>query len=201
MQSKGQRITLQTYNNYPERYYAGTLPIVEGFQKKFIDMYLSLIGKDSSIFEVGSANGRDADYIDSKGFYVERSDIVEPFIKYNKDRGKKCIIFDVINNKLHQKYDLIIAHTVLLHFNEIEFDKAISNIHKHLNDKGYFACIMKKGKGEEYSKKKMNSLRYFKYYSVNELKAYFNKGFTIEYENVIDDNYIHLLLRKNKNTY
>ena len=201
MISINQKVTLETYSKLPEKYIQGTISIVSNHQKEFIDLYLSKINKTDNILEVGTANGRGADYIDEKGYFVNKTDLVDYFIDFNKNNNNACSKFNVITDKLNLKYNLIIAHTVLLHFNEDEFRKAIQNIFYHLKENAYFACVMKKGTGEEYSKRKMDSSRYFKYYSLDELKAKTVDLFHVEYSNVIDNNYIHILFKKNKNTF
>ncbi|MBS0653984.1 MAG: hypothetical protein JSR39_10735, partial [Verrucomicrobia bacterium] len=62
--------TLKAYENGVDAYVSGTPSEVGGIFKEWIDKTLSLLPKGAKIFEVGSAFGRDARYMESLGFSV-----------------------------------------------------------------------------------------------------------------------------------
>jgi GNAT superfamily N-acetyltransferase len=67
-------VTLQSYESQINAYIEKTPPQVEGVFKRWIDATLTRVQQDAHIIEIGSAFGRDAAYIESKGFTVERTD-------------------------------------------------------------------------------------------------------------------------------
>lgn len=74
--------TLASYEDNVVAYIEGTPQEVSGDVKKWIDETLNGLPVTSKILEVGSAFGRDASYIESKGCSVQRSDATIGFIDY-----------------------------------------------------------------------------------------------------------------------
>lgn len=61
---------------------------------------MAYLKKDASILEIGTGPGRDADYIESLGYSVTRSDAVESFIEYNKSKNKNIIKLNLYEDKI-----------------------------------------------------------------------------------------------------
>lgn len=172
--SESQKITLNTYNESLDKYISGTPQVVSGEFKDYFDYVCSLVDSNAEIFEIGSGTGRDADYIESKGLTVLRSDVAESFIQYLRDKGNEVLFFNALETKLDRTFDLILVAAVFLHFNEREFDIAMDNAVSHLKPGGYLAIVMKEGEGEGYSEHKMGK-RFFKHWSAEELTEAFNE--------------------------
>jgi len=98
--------------------------------KEWIDTALSFISTNFPILEIGSGTGRDADYIESKGFKVLRTDIDERFIAYQKEKVKEVSNLDILNDKMKGEYGLVFANAVLHHFDK---DTIIQCLHKIKN--------------------------------------------------------------------
>jgi hypothetical protein len=56
--------TVQSYDAHVQEYIDGTPQSVEGFVQDWIDRTLSGVPPSANILEIGSAFGRDADYIE-----------------------------------------------------------------------------------------------------------------------------------------
>ena len=168
--NQGQAITIQTYEENWQNYIDGTVSDVTGEYKDWIDEVLSYVDKDSEMFEVGSATGRDADYIESLGFQITRSDVVESFVSYQKSLGKEMFKFDLLSDTFRYEYDLIYTNAVLLHFNPEELVTVLENVKNGLKSGGLLAFTTKAGNSEEFSSHKMNKPRYFKYWQVVEIE-------------------------------
>jgi 2-polyprenyl-3-methyl-5-hydroxy-6-metoxy-1,4-benzoquinol methylase len=67
------------------------------------------------ILEVGSGPGWDADYLESKGLRVRRTDISEEFIQLQAERGKTAELLDITSDGLKGPYDAVMALYVLQH--------------------------------------------------------------------------------------
>jgi 2-polyprenyl-3-methyl-5-hydroxy-6-metoxy-1,4-benzoquinol methylase len=188
MNDDNQIITLNTYENKTHNYIERTPNKVEGWFKEYLDKILTFVSKDSEILEVGSATGRDADYMETEGYRVIRTDVVQGFIDYQSELNKEIFKFNVINDNLNRKFDLIIATAVFLHLDEKQFRKSLLNVKKHLNYNGLFAITLKKGSGEVFNSERMDSDRFFKYWEQEEfeniLKEY---QFDIKYSNIAED--------------
>jgi SAM-dependent methyltransferase len=85
-------ITLQSYNQHIKEYVAGTpKSVIHGMFKDWIDRALANISKGSSVLELGSGFGRDADYIESKGYKVVRTDAAQGFVDLLKKQGHEAL--------------------------------------------------------------------------------------------------------------
>jgi hypothetical protein len=73
-------LTLLSYEGHTNDYMAANKPITEGNLKEWVDRVLSFVPKGSRILELGSAYGRDADYIELAGYKVVRTDAVKNFV-------------------------------------------------------------------------------------------------------------------------
>lgn len=129
-----------------------------------VEYFLDQLEPNSTIFEVGSGSGYDAIRIESQGFIVERSDIVDVFINNLKTAGYRVIKFSVLDTSLQKKQTAIYANAVLLHFNLELFRKALHNIYKSLKPNGLLCIGMKLGDFEGWRNKGLSGPRYFKFW-------------------------------------
>ncbi len=192
---ENQTITLKTYEDGTQKYIDDTRSEVTGEFKTYIDAALAKINKNADILEIGTATGRDADYIESKGYTVTRTDIVEGFLDYQRQQGKTIEKFDAINGNLNRQFDLILALAVFHHFTENQFLKALQNTKQHLKPGGYFALSLKQGTGEKYSNEKMENPRYFLYWTPEKLETVLSQnGFIIDtLEETVDGKWLQCI--------
>jgi SAM-dependent methyltransferase len=67
------------------------------------------------VLEIGSAGGRDADFLCSLGVRVRRSDVTQGFIDLQAERGRKVERLDVLRDDLGGPHAGVLAMCVLLH--------------------------------------------------------------------------------------
>lgn len=161
--------TLNAYENGVDAYVSGTAAEVGGIFKEWIDQTLSLLPKGAKIFEVGTAFGRDAKYMESLGFSVDRSDAVQGFVDLLKAEGHAAYLFNVLTDPFPSKYDLIFANAVFLHMDRDELRVILKKVHASLKDQGILSFSVKFGEGEEWTDEKVDSPRYFCYWNMQEL--------------------------------
>lgn len=157
--------TVQSYDAHIQEYIDGTPQVVQGFVKNWIDTVVAGLPNDARILEFGSAFGRDADYIESKGYIVERTDVTPGFVSLLQSQGHSARILNAISDELNGPYDLVFADAVLLHFNRDETQAVISKVFDALSDNGRFAFSLKQGNGESWSEDKLGAPRYFCYWT------------------------------------
>ncbi len=100
---------------------------VTGIQKDWIDNFLSYLPKGSNIIEIGSGTGRDADYLEERGYIVTRTDIYKDFFDYQMlKNNKEVLMLDIekisYETGFHNKFGGLFINSVLNHFsiNQIE---------------------------------------------------------------------------------
>ena len=162
--SESNKRTLLAYENHIIDYIDGTPQEVTGDVKAWIDESLKDLPNTARILEVGSALGRDADYIEAQGYEVDRSDATVGFVEYLKQQGHDVKVLNIIEGEIDEQYDLIIANAVLLHFTREETATVIKKICESLNSGGIFSFSIKHGEGEEWSEAKLSAPRYFCYW-------------------------------------
>lgn len=172
-------ITITSYEEHIQEYIDGTPQEVGGHVKEWIDRALDQLPKDAKILELGSAFGRDAAYIESKGFKVECTDATKGFVDLLQKQGHSARVLNAITDNFGGGYDMVIANAVLLHFTPQETVTVLHKIHRSLNDGGILAFTVKQGKGSEWSEAKLGAPRYFTYWTARDVDMLLaDTGFT-----------------------
>jgi SAM-dependent methyltransferase len=171
--------TVQSYDAHIQDYIDGTPQLVEGFLQGWIDKVLADLPRDAKILEIGSAFGRDADYIEGRGYKVERTDVTSGFVRLLQEKGHEARLLNALVDDLGGGYDLLFADAVLLHFTRDETKSVIDKAYSALSNNGRFAFSLKNGEGEEWSDTKLNAPRYFCYWTKETIQPLLEQaGFT-----------------------
>jgi SAM-dependent methyltransferase len=162
-------VTLGSYELGIQEYIAGTEAHVSGHFKAWLDYTLTCLQPHSRIIEIGSGFGRDAKYIESCGFNVERTDATLSFVAFLQQEGYLARHFNILTDVFEAQYDLIFANAVFLHFTPQELEGVFGKILNALNRKGILAFSVKKGEGEGWTTAKLGRPRYFCYWTTESL--------------------------------
>lgn len=149
------------------------------------DHFISLLPKGSTILDVGCGGGIKSKYISDKGYKVLGIDFSEKMIEIAKRHypGIDFLVMDMYElNKIDNKYDAVFAQASLLHIKKSGAHEVLKNMYNLLNQNGLLYISVKsiREDGVEESIRKENDYgyeyeRYFSYYSMDELKNYYNK--------------------------
>ncbi len=93
---------------------------------------------DAKIFEIGSADGVNAKFIESLGYDVVASDVATSFIEKTKSTGVKTIKFDVLEDDFDKKYNGVFCWRVFVHFTKDDAKEVIKKVYDALEDGGVF---------------------------------------------------------------
>ncbi len=192
-------LTLNTYNEGVQRYIESTPQVVSGVFKDWIDGAFEDVPADAGILELGSAFGRDADYIESLGHTVERTDGSVGFVDYLKSQGKSARVLNVVTDEIKAaSYDVIFAKAVLLHFNVPELETVLARISKGLRASGLFVFTLKIGDGEEVRIDKLAGERYFHYWTADTIAPLLKvASFDVtQVESSEDQKWLHIIAKK-----
>lgn len=163
-------ITLQTYDLKMQEYIDNTPQQINDAEQPWIDSALDLIPQGGSILELGSGFGRNAGYINEKGFELTCTDAVPRFVELLRNKGLDAKILNVLKDDLGQNYDMVFANGVLVHFTAEETEVVLDKIHQALKSGGILAFSIKQGEGDEWTKEKLGAPRYFQYWQLDQLK-------------------------------
>jgi 2-polyprenyl-3-methyl-5-hydroxy-6-metoxy-1,4-benzoquinol methylase len=99
------------------------------------------------VLEVGSATGRDADFVESLGARVRRTDATQAFLDLQAERGKYGERLNLLSDTLGGPYDAILAIHVLIHVERARIDRVLRKISKALRPGGVFLVSLWEGTG------------------------------------------------------
>jgi SAM-dependent methyltransferase len=163
--------TLETYNEHFSNYVDGTAQVTSGFQKEWLEYLLGFCRAESRILEIGAAFGRDATFIANKGFaHLLVTDAFDAAVVTLRRKGFNAAKLNLLRDDITDKYDLVIASAVFLHFTVDEFHEALTKLKTALSDGGRLGFSVKSGIGEEWSDAKMGAPRFFHYWSEESLR-------------------------------
>lgn len=188
--------TLNSYNANLPAYIQGTPQEVSGSVQEWIHNTLHYLPSNSRILEIGSAFGRDAAYIETQGFLVERSDAAISFVEHLRNQGYETKHFNVLTDTIPEPYDLIFANAVFLHFTEAELHTVLTTVNQGLNPSGLLSFSVKEGIGAEWTEEKLSAPRYFRYWEKEPLAHFVSEhGFHI-LSITSDGKFLQLIARK-----
>ncbi|RWZ78827.1 MAG: class I SAM-dependent methyltransferase [Candidatus Microsaccharimonas sossegonensis] len=157
--------TLNSYEAHVQEYVDGTPQEVSGGVKDWIDRTLEGLPHEARIIEVGSAFGRDAQYIEAQGYKVDRTDATHGFVELLQSKGYQARDFNLITDSFNEQYDVVFADAVLLHFTREELELSVDKVRQALLPNGRFAFSLKQGEGERWSEDKLGAPRFFCYWT------------------------------------
>ncbi len=143
-----EKTTIDTYDQTVDEYIKNVdnlHPIKES--KKF----LSYLGKNKSILDLGCGPGRDAKIFADKGYQVIGIDLSKGMIEAATNRVKNAEfkVMDIRQLKFDDNhFDGVWASASFLHIPKKEIIKGFQEVHRVLKDKGIFYISVKQGEGE-----------------------------------------------------
>jgi SAM-dependent methyltransferase len=100
------------------------------------------------VLEVGSGTGRDADFLESLGARVRRTDATQAFLDLQARRGKHGERLNLLTDALGGPYDAVLAICVLIHIERAKTDRVLRKIRRALRPGGVFLAAVWEGSGE-----------------------------------------------------
>ena len=191
-----QREMLENYERLASNYFHRKPETI--VDAKWLDAMLEHIEPSDTLLELGSGTGVIADYVESKGFHVERSDAVDAFVEHQKEKGKVAYTLDLFQDALEKdKYKAIFAASVFHHLTKEQFPVVLKRLHTALQDAGYLSFRQKKGTGEEFVQSMEGVPAYYQYYTAQELQKILQDcGFAIEHVFDHEPKHVSIIAKK-----
>ncbi|MDR7272648.1 2-polyprenyl-3-methyl-5-hydroxy-6-metoxy-1,4-benzoquinol methylase [Pelomonas saccharophila] len=142
------RKTVQSYEGYAREYDSLVAekrpPHIEDALRRLV----RCLPPGGTVLEIGSGPGRDADFVESLGASVRRTDAARAFLDLMAERGQRAELLNVVTDALGGPYDGVLAMGVLIHVEREQIDAVLHKIHAALKRGGAFLVAMRKGTGE-----------------------------------------------------
>lgn len=181
--SRENDLTIEVYEKYGHKYLERNAVDIKNNPKakadderqaKLFERYMEDMPPEATIFEVGSASGRDAKTLMRLGYRnIIVSDVADFFIEHLMKEGFSPIKFNLITDEFPGKYDVILCWAVLVHFTKPEAIAAMRKMYEALNSGGklILGVKYKAGHEEEWEdyQGRIGAKRYFTYWDKEEL--------------------------------
>ena len=142
------RRTIGSYESYARDYDALVSPTPPPDVESALRRLATLAGPGGRILEVGSGPGRDADFLETLGVQVRRTDATRAFLALQAERGKRGELLNLLTDDLGGPYDAVLAMCVLIHIDRSHIDLVLGKIATALRPAGSFLMSLREGTGE-----------------------------------------------------
>jgi SAM-dependent methyltransferase len=102
------------------------------------------------VLEIGSGPGWDADFLETLGLDVHRTDAAGAFCEFQAERGKRCDPLDLLGDRIDGRYDGIAMLAVLQHFERAQLDAVLRKLAQALGTGGPLLLMYPEGEGEHW---------------------------------------------------
>ncbi len=160
-------VTIESYDGGIDQYLETSSPPSEPV-RRYLDRYAALVA-GGRVLELGSGPGWDADYLESRGLCVERSDATPSFVARLWARGHNARVLDARDSNYGGPYDGVFADAVLLHLSRPQFEQALLTAHRATRPRGVLGITLKEGDGSAWSIAKLGRPRCFTYWRAEDL--------------------------------
>jgi len=140
--------TVESYEGFAREYdklCSEKLPLVVEDALRRMVQWVPVIG---SVLDIGCGPGREADFVESLGAVVRRTDAAQAFLDVQAERGKQAELLNVVIDELGGPYDAVLALCVLIHVDREQIDPVLDKIRRALRTGGAFLVSMRTGEGE-----------------------------------------------------
>lgn len=141
------RRTIESYEGYADRY-VQIRRNPDDKEQAALRQVASIAGLGGHVLEIGSGPGYDADFLETLGVKVRRTDATQRFLDLQAARGKPGDRLDVITDPLGGPYDAVVAQYVLFHIPRDHIDRVLAKIAGALRPRGAFLVSMREGDHE-----------------------------------------------------
>ena len=142
------RRTIQSYTESAREYNGQVSSRPPRYIASALRRMMTHVTAGGLILEVGSGTGRDADFIESLGGKVRRTDATQAFLDLQAERGKHGERLNLLTDRLGGPYDAILAICVLIHVERADTDRVLRKIRRALRPGGVFLAAVWEGAGQ-----------------------------------------------------
>ncbi len=141
------RLTVGSYERCARSYAESTAPANGARGSAALLQLVAALRAGASILEIGSGPGWDADFLDARGFQVQRTDVTQAFIDLQRERGRKVLPLNIIRDEVGGPYDAAMALYVLQHIDRSLIDAVLLKIACALTAGGALLVTLREGDG------------------------------------------------------
>jgi SAM-dependent methyltransferase len=142
--------TVAGYERCARDYAAETASSTSPDGKAALRQLAAAVAPGARVLEIGSGPGWDADFLESLGLDVHRTDAAAAFCDFQAERGKRCDTLDLLVDPIAGRYDGIAMLAVLQHFERAQLDPVLRKLAQALGAGGPLLLMYPQGDGEHW---------------------------------------------------
>lgn len=146
--AEGNRHTVAAYENYAIDYARSTAMASGRGERRALLELTSVTRPGDRILEIGSGPGWDADWLESRGRRVRRTDAAMAFVEFQNARGVKAERVDVMRDELDGPYAAVVALYVFQHIDRTALPAVLGKVSRAAADGGALLFSIREGAGE-----------------------------------------------------
>lgn len=146
------RRTLRSYEAFAPEYNTLVSALPPRPVAAALRRFVKAVARGAHVLEVGSGPGRDADFVESFGVSVRRTDATPAFLELQAARGRHGDRLDLLTDPLGGPYDGVLAMFVLIHIERDVVPLVLRKIAAALRPGGMFLAAMREGRGQSAGK-------------------------------------------------
>lgn len=183
--------TIEAYDNAPDKYASATGDMINQLELEIMLKYIK--DKTLPILDVGSGSGRDSDLLTKMGYKTVAIDFSKQLLSKAKSLHPQLDFkyMDVRNLEFEDNtFSGAWCNAVLLHLNDEDLRRALSEIYRVLVPKGILAVSFKEGEGSHEVVEKFSSelARFYNFKSEQTLNETVAKaGFSVKQSHKLNE--------------
>ena len=142
------RQTIASYEAEADHYCTLVSEVPNAFDQTAFRRVADIAGQGGRVLEIGSGPGFDADFLETLGLTVRRTDATKRFLELQAARGKTGELVDVITDDVGGPYDAVVAMCCLIHVPREEIDQVLAKLTQSLRPGGALLVSMRDGDHE-----------------------------------------------------
>ncbi|WP_242107975.1 class I SAM-dependent methyltransferase [Luteimonas aquatica] len=144
------RRTVEVYERSATSYVQRIASWPSGVDEQALRRVAQIAGEVGTVLEVGSGAGWDADFLESLGVAVRRTDVTQGFLEFQAGRGKRIEALDLLRDDLGGPYGAVVALYVLQHVGRDLTPGVLRKVAAALHPGGAFLVSVQEGTGESW---------------------------------------------------
>lgn len=142
--------TIASYEAYALTYARSVAQVPGPEDERALRLFSAAVGSHGTVLEIGSGPGWDADFVESLGPRVRRTDATRSFLEFMRQRGRSATRLNVLTDSLGGPYEGIMALCVLIHIAREQTADVLEKIFDALLPGGAFLVSVREGSGESH---------------------------------------------------
>ncbi|UJB17342.1 MULTISPECIES: class I SAM-dependent methyltransferase [Lysobacter] len=176
------RRTVAAYEDYARSYAQAVSATPSAGEAEGLRRLAAAVPACGRVLDIGSGPGWEADFLETLGLQVRRTDVTESFLQFQIERGKSAYRFDVLSDEIADTYDGMLMLYVLQHFERGQLDGVLRKLARGLTANGALLLSHFLGEGETWEGDAQD-YRFVRWSSQALDECLAQAGFTVEWEN------------------